>query len=305
MRRRNPYNADGRLRLDERAWWLLLNAIDNRRPDRGVDPGLRTERFRAPAADALERLRATAGTPSPSRALCDLFWQRLPWGDLERALGPLHVVDIGCGAGDYARRFRDWSGGRVRRYVGVDAVERSEWRAVSAAHPFAAFRRAAAERIDECLEAETNLIVSQSAIEHVGDEGACFDRIHAHAHARGRPLLQLHAVPSAACLRLYLWHGYRQYTPRTISSITARFADCSERALVSLGGRRSNAVHWRWVTWPIFFRRAGDPRDRDPAAYRRDFEEAVAHDAADPDGPPSFYVLMIGSNARLPAIVAT
>jgi SAM-dependent methyltransferase len=287
--RLNAYNGDGHLRVDQAAAWLMLNAVDNLRATTRVDADLRLARFACSngAADILAR----TDTPSPSRALCDLFWARLPWDGLERVLGSIHILDLGCGSGAYARRFREWSGGAVARYSGVDIRPHPNWSA--AADRFADFRAADVRDIDAILEPTVNLIVSQSTLEHVADDAAVFERIHAHAHPRRHPLLQLHAIPSAACLRLYLWHGYRQYTPRTASELTAPFADCSERRLIALGGEACNALHWRFITWPLMFRRAGDRRDIDPPAYRRALADAVAQDCARNASSPAFYVLLL------------
>jgi SAM-dependent methyltransferase len=291
--RLNAYNGDRRLRVDQAAAWLLLNAIDNLRPTMLVDSGLRLARFAC--SSVAEDILARTDAPSPSRALCDLFWARLPWQPLARTLGAIHLLDLGCGSGGYARRFREWSSGAVARYTGVDIQPHQNWPA-AAAGGFADFRVADARNLDEILEPTVNLIESQSTLEHVADDGEVFERMHAYAHASRRPLLQLHAIPSAACLRLYLWHGYRQYTPRTASELAARFADCSERRLIALGGKASNALHWRYITWPLMITRSGDRRDVNPPAYRRALADAVARDCARRDGSPAFYVLLVFTN---------
>lgn len=299
--RLNPHNGDRHLRADQRAAYLALNAADNLFPRRQLDGGLRLARFHCD--DAVDRLRGMPGTPSPSRAMCDLFWMHLPWSAMERELGPLRMLDLGCGSGGYAARFAAWSDGRIASYVGVDVQARPEWVALAAQYPFVELRPGDIEQLDAVLPADTNLIVSQSTLEHVGDEFAPFDRIHAYAHARGRPLLQIHAVPSAACLRQYLWHGYRQYTPRTVSAITRRFADCSDRMLVALGGAACNALHWKFVTWPLLARHV-DRRDADPTGYRRALEHAVTGDLERPDRSPAFYAVLIFSNGRAPLLSA-
>ena len=90
--RLNAYNGDQRLRADQAAAYLLLNALDNMRPRAHVDPRLSAARFVCPTAR--DELQAVAGTPSPSRAPCDLHeWKEpLPpasgWaGDAELAPG--------------------------------------------------------------------------------------------------------------------------------------------------------------------------------------------------------------------------
>jgi SAM-dependent methyltransferase len=296
--RLNAYSGDGRLRLHQAAAYLLLNALDNARPNAGADAGLEDARFACPPL--LDELRRMAGTPSPSRAFCDLFWAHLPWAVLEERLGPIRMLDLGCGSGRYAEKFQTWSGRRLAQYTGVDLQTRAEWAAIANANPFATFQSADIEQIDRVLPPDVNLIVSQSTLEHVRNDALVFEKIHAHAHASGRPLLQLHAVPSAACLRLYLWHGYRQYTRRTISTLTAPFADCSTRRLIALGGDACNALHWDYITWPLMIRRAGDRRDAEPERYRAALGDAIATDIARRSAHPAFYVLLIDSNGRDP-----
>jgi len=54
---------------------------------------------------------------------------------------------------------------------------------------------------------------------------------------------QIHLFPSKICLKLYPFHGVRQYTPRNISKITRLFSDFSEVELFELGGENANKVH--------------------------------------------------------------
>ena len=288
--------GDGHLRLDRRVAYLLGNAFENRSPDRDLDPDLTLAGFSCEAA--LDRLDQIAGTPSPSRAWSDLFWMHLPWDAFERELGPIRVLDLGCGSGQYGVRLQSWSGERIAHYGGLDVQADPRWRELSSRFPFIECRAGDVGQLDGLIPTGTNLIVSQSALEHVADDVRVLDQIHAYAHRSGRPLLQVHLVPSAACLGLYLWHGYRQYTPRALSAITARFADCSERLLVGLGGRACNALHWRFITWPVLIRRTADPRATRPAEYRRALAAAMAADIRAPQRSPSFYALLIHSNRR-------
>lgn len=298
--RRNRFSGDGHLRMDRRLTYLLFNAIDNGRPYDDLDPGLALADFQS--VDALARLNELPGTPSPSRAMCDLFWMHLPWADMAEALGPLRILDLGCGSGEYGSKFSTWSGGRVSGYTGLDQQPHPRWAELAGRQPGVTFLTGDVEHIDDFIPGDTNLIVSQSALEHVEGEAACFDRIRAYGQRAGRPLLQVHLVPSAACLRLYLWHGYRQYTPRTLSSITRSF-EGSQRRLVRLGGDACNRLHWRFVTWPLMTGR-GDLRDARPDAYRRELAAAVARDMTTPQREPAFHALMIHSNPGARALTA-
>lgn len=292
-------NGDGRLRPDQRVAYLLLNALANRAPYRDVDAEVAIADF---GCDDVEGgLAAMAGTPSPSRALSNLFWMHLPWDEMTRELGPLHVLDLGCGSGRYGELLARWSGGRIARYVGIDVQPHPDWRGRSAAHPFISFARGDIQQLDTLIPPDTNVIVSQSTIEHVADDRRAFDQLHEFVRrVRPRPVLQAHLVPSAACLRTYLWHGYRQYTPRTLSALTRGFAEDSDRLIVRLGGAACNALHARMITWPVLVRRVADPRDQRPDEYRRAVLDAIVRDMRKPQSSPAFYAVLIRRKGTVP-----
>ena len=285
----NRHSGDGHLRIDQRLAWLAFNAFDNRSPYRSVDPGIVLADFQCP--DAVRNLEAIPGTPSPSRTVCDLFWMRAPWARMARELGPLRIADLGCGSGEYGVKYSQWSGAAIARYVGLDLQRHPRWSELTRAYPFMDFRVGDMERLDELIPPDTNVIVSQSALEHVRDDLACVARLHAFASRVRHPLWQLHLVPSQACLPLYLWHGYRQYTPRTLSEATQVFAG-SRRWVVRLGGAACNRLHWKFVTWPLM-RRQGDMRNRSPESYRAALASAIAQDMTSPQASPSFYAIVI------------
>src|SRR5205823_3432032 len=101
--------------------------------------------------------------------------------------------------------------------------------------------------------------------------------------------------PSAACLRLYLLHGVRQYTPRTLSTITRLFED-SDVALYRLGGRACNRLHYEFITKQLF--RRGDLRAARPEEYERRLAAAIDQDMARPQRSPAFYALVIHTRPR-------
>ena len=58
---------------------------------------------------------------------------------------------------------------------------------------------------------------------------------------------QIHLFPSRVGLKLFGFHGVRQYTPRTVSKITNLFSGNFNKELILLGGRNSSEVHMKYI----------------------------------------------------------
>ena len=283
--RRLPFGPAGKLA------WLALNRLNNARPYQAVDPRLQIRDFRCDDLDTLAA--ALPAGISPSRMLSDLFWISLPWSAIQNELGgPIHAFDIGCGTGHYGPRMLSWSGGRIAEYVGTDVQVPASW----PDDPRLTFVRADASTLTTFPPA-ANFIMSQSTIEHIDDDLRFFQQVRDHVQSRVEPTVQVHLCPSAACLPLYLLHGVRQYTPRTLSRITELFED-SELWLFRLGGRACNRLHFRFITGPHFIWRTGDRRTSEPAEYQARLVRAVAEDMSQPQQSPAFYALVIHTHPR-------
>jgi SAM-dependent methyltransferase len=239
---------------------------------------------------------------SPGRALSNFFWMTLPWPDIRRALGgEVHVLDVGCGSGGYFERLKRWSQGTIRSYRGVDLTERPEWSSISAAHPEASFSVIEAPFLASDVPSRTNLIITQSAIEHFEFDALFFCEVQKFVGRTSRPLLQVHLVPSAACLWLYIRHGYRQYTPYTIDKMTTCFSkDDTHKILVPLGGRYCNRLHFFAVTLSQLTRGCrADQRKTNPERYQSQLRTAILKDIQQPGRSPSFYAIVLASRLNL------
>ncbi len=109
--------------------------------------------------------------------------------------------------------------------------------------------------------------------------------------------MQIHLFPAAATLPLYLFHGLRQYTPRTISKITRLFRD-AEISLYALGGGASKRLHWQYFTWPVLIARKYTKPTFDAAEYEPKLRAAVTEDVAHPSRSPLFWGLVIHSPSK-------
>lgn len=286
-------NADRGLAAPARLAYLALNWVNNRLPYYGVDDQLEIRDYVCQDVEAhWPRLFVTS---SPSRKLSDLFWMTLPWEAIERELGVIHVLDTGCGSGNYGPRLMAWSGHRIASYTGIDVVRQANWDRVTAEYPRCRFVQADAGALQ--IPDDTTLVVSQSAIEHVDHDLAYFTRIRRYLDGRQRSFLQVHLVPSQACLRLYGPHGVRQYTPRTLSKITRLFHAFSYSVLWRLGGAACNQLHYEFITKPVS-RGIGDVRNMRPERYDEALRQAIRRDMAQPQRDPGFYALVIHSYPR-------
>lgn len=237
-------------------------------------------------------------TSSPSRILSDIFWQALPWATMVAELGDINVLDVGCGSGGYASKIISWSDARVKSYFGVDKYTHPTWPANQNIVRRISFASGDAERIAAQIPFGTNLIISQSTIEHVPHDMRFFRELGTYIKAYSQSVIQIHLCPSQAGLRLYPLHGVRQYTPRSISRIVeevSHLAPHTQAYLWQLGGSHCNRVHWSYITKPWLLRRR-DRRTQNPAAYAKELRRAITRDAQTPTSSPSFYALVLQSN---------
>jgi SAM-dependent methyltransferase len=227
-----------------------------------------------------------------------LFWAQLPWEEIKDELGDIHVVDVGCGSGQHARLLRKCSGNRVSSYLGIDIRSHDGWKARGTEGQGTEFVEGDCETFNSLVPRRTNLIVSQSTIEHVRGDLTFFDQVRGFVDGTDAPVLQIHLFPSKACLGLYLFHGIRQYTPRTIEKIVKVLGESDRAWLFELGGAACNRAHWKWIRIPESITKQGDQRRAYPDRYCYEVWDAIGRDRVAPGNTPSFYALVIDSHPR-------
>lgn len=262
--------------------------LNNRRPLENIDPKLTIRKFCPPSLPA-----NLDYSSSPSRILSNLFWYHLPWEKIVEEIGAMNILDTGCGSGSYGEYIGEYSGGRVARYVGIDVYENESWktRQQSGKLRFYVFD---GKSIAPHIPPQTNFFMSQSAVEHFRDDMGYFKEIKIFIEQGDRPVIQIHLFPSVACMKLYGRHGYRQYSPRTISHITRLFSD-SHSILFALGGSACNQVHEQFITKP-FIKKGIELRKEKPEAYMSAVRAAIKQENERPFENPSFWALVICSN---------
>ena len=283
-------NADHPLSKGQRLRWLYLNWLNNRHPQAELDSSLQQRIF--PAHQHLQPWASIDTLVSPARRLCDLFWHAMPWQNIAAAMGrPVRLLEVGCGSGRYGTLLRDRMGANFGGYTGLDVMPDQAWTAL-AEDPRFHFHRAGAADVSGFLDG-ADLVFTQSAIEHFDTDLDFMRQIAKYTAANPRPFLQVHLMPSAGGLRTFMWHGVRNYTPRTISRMTRLFGADTVRILYSLGSGRCNLAHRQRITYPWLLGRP-DGRKQDPAGYDQQLRRAIEGDATHPRANEAcFYALVL------------
>ena len=295
------HNIDGSSKLAflNRILYLILNIANNSFSKHNVDTRLQYSNF---IPNDIEPILATIDQKrSPSRMLSYLLWYNVFWENVRQQLGgQINLLDIGCGKGIYSCILNDFSGGNIDTYHGIDISESQIWERLRSKSQKVRFTRYDGRDLSFGLTHGVNMIISQSALEHVEEDLFLFHQIARHIKEKGTPMLQIHLFPSPACLLLYLTHGIRQYTPRTISKITRLFGEESRFILLGMGGVNCFKLHWKAITRPRFFGETSknNSREKDPQ-YSLKLYDAIRADCRDEKNKlPNFYALMISSNCK-------
>lgn len=277
-------NADKKMSLMGRVAYLLLNNVNNLLPSRHVDDRICQRHFET--GNLFFHLKNLSLKDSPGRVLSDLFWCDLDWSGLKKYLGEIRVLDVGCGPGSYHQKLKSFSDSKLHSYHGIDIYESEAWKCLAGRD--VAFDRYDGTDIAFALDRKPNLIISQSAFEHVEHDLLLAQQLASYQNGASFPVIQIHLVPSAIGLMLYLFHGCRQYTIRHLSKITKLFDNENRIELFSMGGKKCNLLHWRYITLPMIFRK----RDR---RYRRDYKQLLFDAVQEKSSKkvPNFYALVI------------
>jgi SAM-dependent methyltransferase len=279
-----------------KAGYFLFNWLNNELPYWRLDPKLAVRDFVHPDLEA--QWPELPRGASPSRTLSDLFWLTLPWAALRDELGEIRILDVGCGSGHYGPRLLASAGGAITTYTGTDARPHEGWSGLEASDRRLRFFQAEAENFQSRIPDDTNMFISQSAVEHFDEDLVFFEQVRDYVAGVKGPVLQIHLVPSQACLRLYHLHGARQYTPRTLSRITRLFTRDAYAVLYRLGGRASNRLHYSFITKPLLILGGRDLRDVRPEEYDRQLLDAISQDMREPQRSPAFWALVIHSRPK-------
>ena len=283
--------GDTPLSLPAKFKWVQKCYKNNQAPYRDVDPRIKFVNFGGTEKIFDDWGEGSGELPvSPARFVSNAFWSWIDFSGLHGD-GQINALEVGCGTGIYGQILKQKLSSRLSLYRGIDIVEHEEWKLLTNSGNFE-FDVARAENIGPYLN-DVNLLITQSAIEHFESDLEFFRQVSEYANTVQEKFWQIHLLPCAECLRTFLWHGYRQYTPSTLSKITRLFPDDAEFLLYRLGGDHLNNVHFKYITLPSLFLR----RDLRGALEKKYLEEARS--AAQEDHrrlerkDASFYALVI------------
>lgn len=177
------------------------------------------------------------GSESPAREYLDAFMREMIPSILPT--GTISVCDIGCGTA-YTRSILS-DAGYAGEYVGIDIVREpklDEKLIPSFSMTFI--------QNDICTYRSPHrfdLVLSNTSLEHIPDDFAAVQKAHELCAENG---VEVHVVPSHWALPLYLWHGYRQYTPARLK----RMFSGTSHTIYRLGGLASWLLHLFFITIP-------------------------------------------------------
>lgn len=194
--------------------------------------------IRFPGKTAFWHVRVNdTSTDSPGRSYLNTFVRRmLP---MILPVGAVSVLDIGCGTA-YMRSILS-NAGYAGEYVGVDIVREPKLDEKSTP----AFSMTFVQQDINTFESSRrfDLVFSNTSLEHVPNDFVAVQKAHELSADNG---VEVHIVPSHWSLPLYIWHGYRQYTPARLKRM---FSD-TPHTIYRLGGFASWCVHFFCITVP-------------------------------------------------------
>jgi len=153
-------NGDHKLNILEKSIWLLVNFIKN--ITLFSKPKDYWKILNLDKKTLNNQLKKTHPSSSPSRRLCDMFWNTLPWNEIQNLLGnKISAVEIGCGKGGYGIRLNELIVNFD--YLGCDILKREEWNYRSSKN--ISFKVLDSTNVSNILK-DKNFIFTQSAVEH-------------------------------------------------------------------------------------------------------------------------------------------
>ena len=188
---------------------------------------------------------------SPSRILCDAFWASINYSNLSDQLkSKLYFLDLGCGDGMYGKFIQKLSENNFGSYTGLDIYKDKKFPTIYG-HVMDK-----AENAHIYIKSKTNIIISQSALEHIEGDLQTLKSITNKLIENENPFVQIHLMPASSSLWTYLWHGWRQYSKNNLGLISETLEKKFSTIQIAfpIGGNSSFWVHLKKITIPSLVR---------------------------------------------------
>ena len=290
-------SADKKLSVFKKIFWIFINFLNNNLAPKKVNNKkslIKVKKLNIIPSQINWNLLNPRYQMSPSRLIGDLFWSELPWELIKGEIGEINTFDTGCGRGLYAL-FLNKLINNMNSYVGIDFHKRDNWQKLMNQNSFITLIENSSSNISEFFDKETNLFITQSAIEHFNYDLEYFQQIKKFIDKNKTNIIQIHLFPSPACLWLYLFHGVRQYNFRAIMQIIDIFKSTNSYfRIYPLGGNSSNLFHFLNITIPSLFKKLNiesndQYTEKLKSSVSRDLQRGISDN-------PSFYALVIHTN---------
>ena len=186
---------------------------------------------------------------TPSRILCEAFWNSIDYENVEIQLGSkLNFFDIGCGSGHHGELYKNLSKQSYESYTGLDTYKHDQF-PLKFNHIMDK-----AENISQYINKKINFVTSQSSLEHIEKDILVIEELTKKLTENKEPFIQIHMLPASKALWLYLFHGYRQYSKKNLANITSNLQKKFQvnSSIVPIGGSNSFWTHLKFITLPVF-----------------------------------------------------
>ena len=204
------------------------------------------------------------------------------------------ICDVGCASGNNFRFFKKCGVGHI--YLGLDVKLSPWWRSKHIQGSDISCEFAQMSAVDLGLTSNSLAFTfSSSALEHIPNIRQAIGEM---ARAMRPGAYGLHVVPGVWSLFLYLFHGYRRFSPQGLADLFQE-AGLEVRQIWSLGGLPSFVLHAVWITMletvlvPKLFQNGARMRqDKALRLYSLFLKVALHLDAVFPFMPAGYGVLV-------------
>ena len=281
-------NYDKPLSKLNKILWFIFNLFNNFFINYNLDKNLKIKEFNY--INAKSNFNLISFELSPLRLLSNLFWLSLPWKEILINFGNLKILEIGSGTGKYGEFFNSFLKENLETYTGVD-IKKNNLKKIPDNFNF---------YIDTCDNVtkyiqDHNILITMTAIEHFENDLLFFKKIKNYLEETKKELLQIHIMPAYPCLKTYLGHGLRQYSPRNLSKITKLYRESDTKILIPIGNSAFNKLTFKYITLPRIFKSI-DKRKTEFDAYKNEINCLLNNMQV--NKKPTAYALIIGTNLK-------